>query len=98
METILDGKKIVYIPNEHMLEIERTYYEYEGLKTLISQFTSDSPFKPDQDRLDILTKQFLESYIEYNLIFNQIVRSYLTPEDQIKNITANFQLSAFMVD
>lgn len=98
METILDGKKIVYIPNEYMLEIERAYYEYEGLKTLVLQFTSDSPFKPDQERLNTLTKQYLESYIEYNIIFNQIVSLHLSKEDQLKNITANFQLSALVIE
>ena len=97
METILEGKKIIYIPNEYMLEIERTFYEYEGLKTLVLQFTSDSPFTPDQQRLDLLIKKYLESYIEYNLIFNQTARLFLSPEDQAKNIEANFQLSAFSV-
>lgn len=98
METIIDGKKIVYVSNEFMMEIERTFYEYEGLKTLVLQFTSDSPFKPDQERLNILTKQYLESYIEYNLIFNEVARLHLTPEDLLKNITANFQLSALTVE
>ena len=81
-----------------MLDLERSFYEYEGLKSLVTQFASDSPFKPDNERFNTLVEEYIRSYMEYNLIFNDIVRAYLKKEDQIKNITASFQLSAMLVD
>lgn len=98
MEEFLNGKKIVHVPNEYMLNLERTWYEYEGLKTLLLQFTSDSPFKPDTERFDAILTKYLEAFMEYNMTFNLIVANFLTKEDAIKNITANFQLSAMMID
>jgi hypothetical protein len=98
MAEFLGNQKIVYIPNEQMLDLERSFYEYEGLKTLVTQFASDTPFKPDMERFNILIEEYLKSYMEYNITFNQIVRTFLEKEDQVKNITASFQLSAMLID
>ena len=32
------------------------------------------------------------------MTFNEIVRTFLEKEDQVKNITASFQLSAMLID
>jgi hypothetical protein len=98
MAEFLGSQKIVYIPNEEMLDLERSFYEYEGLKTLVTQFASDTPFKPDMERFNLLIEEYLRSYMEYNITFNQIVRTFLEKEDQVKNITASFQLSAMLID
>lgn len=98
MDEFLGKQKIVYIPNNEMLDLERSFYEYEGLKSLVTQFASDSPFKPDDARFNSLVEEYIRSYMEYNLIFNDIVRAYLKKEDQTKNITASFQLSAMLID
>lgn len=98
MEEFLGRQKVVYIPNSDMLDLERSFYEYEGLKSLVTQFTSDSPFKPDDARFNGLVEEYIRAYMEYNLIFNSIVREYLSKEDQVKNITASFQMSAMLID
>jgi hypothetical protein len=98
MAEFLGNQKIVYVPNEQMLDLERSFYEYEGLKTLVTQFASDTPFKPDIERFNLLIEEYLKSYMEYNITFNQIVRIFLEKEDQVKNITASFQLSAMLID
>ena len=98
MEEFLGRQKIVYIPNSDMLDLERSFYEYEGLKSLVTQFASDSPFKPDDARFNSLVEEYIRAYMEYNLIFNSIVREYLSKEDQVKNITASFQMSAMLID
>lgn len=98
MAEFLGKQKIVYIPNDDMLNLERSFYEYEGLKSLVTQFASDSPFKPDKERFNSLVEEYIKSYMEYNLIFNDVVRTFLEKEDQTKNITASFQLSAMLID
>ena len=98
MAEFLGKQKIVYIPTEYMLDLERVFYEYEGFRTLVTQFASDSPFKPDKERFDSLINDYMVSYIEYNIIFNEVVRLFLEKEDQTKNITASFQLSAMLID
>lgn len=98
MAEFLGKQKIVFIPNDEMLNLERSFYEYEGLKSLVTQFASDSPFKPDKERFNSLVEEYIRAYMEYNLIFNDIVRNFLDKEDQIKNITASFQLSAMLIN
>ena len=67
-----------------MLDLERVFYEYEGFRTLVTQFASDSPFKPDKERFDQLVVDYITSYMEYNIIFNETVRLFLEKEDQVK--------------
>lgn len=98
MAEFLGKQKIIFIPNDEMLNLERSFYEYEGLKSLVTQFASDSPFKPDNERFNSLVEEYIRAYMEYNLIFNDVVRNFLDKEDQIKNITASFQLSAMLID
>ena len=64
MAEFLGNQKIVYVPNEQMLDLERSFYEYEGLKTLVTQFASDTPFKPDMERFNLLIEEYLKSYME----------------------------------
>lgn len=74
----IDNKpiKIVEILEDESLFIEKLWYETEGLKTLIAQFTSDSPFKPDEQRYSLLIKEYIEKYCEYNIIWNILISKY----------------------
>ena len=59
------------------LEIERTWYEYNAMLTLVSQFGSDSGFKPDKERYELLLNKYIDTFMEYNIIFNSIINKYL---------------------
>jgi hypothetical protein len=92
------NQKIYYVPHEVMMELERSWYENEGLRTLLAQFASDSPFKPDNEKFEILINKYIKSYMEYNIIFSTLASVYVSAEDSSKNMTASFELSAFLVD
>ena len=99
MEELLtqDGRKIIYVPNEYMLELERVWYEYQGLLTLLAQYGSDTPFKPDKERYEFLLDKYMLSYYEYNLTYNVLVSRYIPTSDIGKETEASFELSAFLV-
>jgi hypothetical protein len=66
--------------------IEKYWYELGGLTELITQFTSDSEFKPDIDRYNIVLSEYMESYIMYNVLYDQMLHEY-APEYKV-NIAA----------
>lgn len=55
-------------------ELERAYYEYNGLLQLLTQFTSTSPYKPDDERYNAILNEYLNRFITYNLLFEQILK------------------------
>lgn len=91
------NEKIVYIPNELMLRLERLFFEYDGLRILVTQFGSESEYKPDESRFKILLDKYLESYLAYNYLLNDIAKKYVSEEDLTKTYTASFQLSALLI-
>lgn len=78
-----DGvQKIVYpLANEDSLVVQRVLYEKDGLLALCTQFTSTSPFKPDQERYDQILDKYIKSFAEYNLVFQVLMEKYMPEED-----------------
>lgn len=74
----IDKEIIIKIPilEDEGLMIERLWYEVEGLKNLLTQFTSDSPFKPDENRYDKLLNYYIEKFCEYSICWNYINDKY----------------------
>lgn len=61
--------------NFHIAEqLERYYYEFSGLSQLLTQFTSTSPFKPDETRYNAILNEYMERFIQYNLLLDEIVQ------------------------
>lgn len=96
-KTLKSGEIIIPVPNEIMMELERVYFEYNGLLTLVSQYGSDTPFKPDFDRFEFLLDKYMEAYTIYNITFTEISRNYVPIELLTKVMTASFELSAFLI-
>lgn len=97
-ELLIHGRLFVSVQQNIMIDLERTWYEYQGLLTLISQFTSDSPFKPDPEKYNEVLEKYLISYIQYQLTWDHIVNNYV-PEKYIhRNLTGSFELSGFFVE
>lgn len=78
-----DGvQKIVYpLQYEDSLVVQRVLYEKDGLLALCTQFTSTSPFKPDQERYDQILDKYIKSFAEYNLVFQVLMEKYVSKED-----------------
>lgn len=76
--TDIDSKTLTYevMEDDYELsdELERCYYEYNGLLQLVTQFTSTSPFKPDEERYNAVLNEYIERFIRYNLLFDEIVQ------------------------
>ena len=54
--------------------IQKNWFEYNGLKEIVVQFTSTSPWKPDKERYEKIINEYLESYIKYNLLFQEAIK------------------------
>lgn len=97
-EYLKPNQEIVYVENGYMIELERLNYEYQGYRSLVTQFTSETPFKPDQERYDQLLEKYIISYMEYNVIFNHIIHKFVPEKYQTNNVVASFELSALLID
>lgn len=75
-------------------EIERCYYEFNGLLQVLTQFTSTSPYKPDETRYSALLSEYMTRYIQYNLLFEEItqeaLRSLNISSTEVLDRTINF--------
>lgn len=91
--------KFVKGDSEILNMLEKIYFEYQGLLTLLTQFSSTSPFKPDDKRFDSLLENYLLTFVEYNILFNKILYMYFTNEEiKTRNIVVDFNLSGFIVN
>lgn len=80
-----DADIIIDITEEETLFLQRLIYERDGLKLLVTQFTSDSPFKPDKENYDKVLKQYVEAFVRYSLGFQAVVETYKEQfKDKIK--------------
>lgn len=77
-----DADIIIDITEEETLFLQRLIFEKDGLKLLVTQFTSESPYKPDEETYDKVLKQYIESFVKYNIGFQAVVETYI---DQIRD-------------
>lgn len=69
----LTSKTVTYeVEEEISREMERCYYEFNGLLQLLTQFTSTSPFKPDETRYNAILNEYMNRFIRYNLLFEEM--------------------------
>lgn len=68
----------VSVNPEHMLVLERAWTEYNALLALATQFTSDSPFKPDMERFDKVLNEFVKAFINYQITWNLVTAQCTT--------------------
>lgn len=77
-----EGTKIIKydVSNYGLLldKLQRSLYEYSSLLNILTQFTSDSPFKPDMERYTVLLNEYIDIFITYNLYFQHFITIALT--------------------
>lgn len=88
----------VKITEEETLLLERSYFEYQGFLILISQFASDGPFVPNEERFEKILHLYMNAFMEYNIIFDRICNKYLTEEQLKKTYRINFEGNEIIVD
>lgn len=91
-----EERKRYSVGSEDMLELERLFYEYEGLRILVTQFTSDSEFKPDHDRFIEVLRYYLEAYMEYNMLYMNLLHKYVGDNSTYVLYKADFELCCFI--
>lgn len=72
------------ISEEHRDELERAWYELNGLRILAAQFGSTSPFKPDKERYEYVVQKMVEANAYYQMVWQDILRTYL-PDENLTN-------------
>jgi hypothetical protein len=89
------SKVILKVPisEEDQLLVQRTWYEFSGLEKLIKQFTSDTSYKPEQERYEFVMSKYLEAYAYHDMMFNEIVRQNLGKELYEKHRNDNIVVS-----
>jgi hypothetical protein len=68
------------ITEEHRDELERAWYELNGLQVLARQFCSTSSFKPDKERHQEVIRQFVQANAYYQMLWQDILQTYLPGE------------------
>lgn len=63
------------ISEEHTNMVERAYYEYQGLLTFLSQLTT-SEWKVDDETYENAMRMYIESFTEFQIVFNSIIVAY----------------------
>lgn len=76
-DNVLD---IIPIEKEETILCERYYYEYEGTKILINQFTNINEFPVDNEKYRILLAEYIEAYAAYMMYMRFLRNKYLKPE------------------
>ena len=92
-----NNEKLILVPHDEMFVLERAWYEYNGLLTLIAQYGSESIFKPDIDRFNVILNKYLESYVEYNKILSKLISKYVDAKDFSHNVNVSFELSGLLI-
>jgi hypothetical protein len=85
--------KRVPISEEDQLLVQRTWYELAGLENLVKQFTSDTAYKPNQERYEYVLTKYLEAYAYHDMVFNEVVRKNLGDEMFEKHRNDNIVVS-----
>lgn len=76
-------KTITYTMDiEDTMVVQKVLYERDGMLALVTQFSSDSPFKPDKERFEEILEQYIRISVQYNLTFQRLMSIYITPEDR----------------
>lgn len=97
-EYLKPNQEIVYVENTYMIDLERANYEYQGYRSLLTQFMSDTPFKPDEEKFNQILEEYIKSYMEYNIIFNHLIYLFVPEKYQTNSVVASFELSALLID
>lgn len=94
---------IAKVDPELLVQVEKEYFEFNGYLQLLTQFTSTSPFKPDRERYDEILTEYLESYIKYNLILNELAHNWCVDngidfsKNRIEKILADFANESLII-
>lgn len=85
-EEVVEGcceetKTITYLMDiDDTMVVQKVLYERDGLLALVTQFSSDSPFKPDTERFTEILEEYIKITVKYNLTFQTLMTNYITPE------------------
>ena len=60
------------IEEDQSLLIQKYYFEMSSLIELLTQFTSNTTFKPDKERYLLLIDDYKKIYISYNLLLSEL--------------------------
>lgn len=91
------GEIKIHVLEGHAEEIERRYYEMTGLEQLVKQFTSDTSFSVSNEKYKILLADYKEKFAAYNVIWNELITTYVPIELRYKNATFNFNEQCFVL-
>ena len=56
--------------------LEKHFYEMNGLLIVVSQYGSDSKWKPDVERFNLVLDKYLNKYAEVEIIKNHLIQKY----------------------
>lgn len=72
-----DVIETILIEQEEAFLLERYFFEYNGLKSIIEQFTLKSDFNLSEEKYMKLIDKYIEAYASYNLAWNHLRIKYL---------------------
>lgn len=67
----------IAIEQEEAFLLERYFFEYNGLRSIIEQFTLESDFKLSEEKYMKLIDKYIEAFASYNLAWNHMRIKYL---------------------
>ena len=76
------NEKIIYIPGDIMLNIERSHYIYKSYSAFISILTKefiDHKSKETEDLIEKYRTMYQNAYIEFNVYINAIITAPIIP-------------------
>lgn len=82
---------------EYGYELERAHYECQGFTVLILRFSTISEDTIDKQKFQQLIKQYINSYTEYSIIFEEFKRKAVPEEYLDKNFEFNFERSTYIL-
>lgn len=96
---ISENSTVIKCSEEDMMKIEAASFIYNGLKTLIRQFTSGTDLKPSEEIINEIFEDYEKAYFEYDTTYRTVVLKYISEEDyQTKHVSANFELCSFIIN
>lgn len=91
-ERVLEEKRVP-INEDDCIALQRSWYEYTGLKGLVEQFSSaETAFKPDMERYNYVLSSYLKALAYHDMLFNSVIRKYLKEDYDEYSTLYNIQV------
>lgn len=82
---------------EYGYEIERAHYEWQGFTVLLLRFSTVSEDTIDDQKFQQLIKQYINSYTEYSIIFEECKRKAVPEKYLNEDFEFNFENSTYIL-